>query len=345
MNFRTHARLQADACDDLGSPFTARLLRLFADGLRPGTVVADRLLGWPEDRIAADAVGLRLTAALHHLVLSGQAPVLGRLYKAHDTTEDAQLWRVLEAALKLNSAAVLDTLERAPQTNEVRRAAVYIAAAHWLNAALDVPFVLSELGSAAGLNLLWDHYALRIGDQTYGPEDAAIVLTPEWRGDLPPHAPPLIRRRSGVDLHPLDPEADRLRLLSYLWPDQPARLDQMAHALDLAAEHRPQIKQAHAIDWLETQLAQPVPQALHFISHTIMWQYLSAQEQARGATLLARAGARAREDEPIAHLSMEADDDGPGAAIVLELWPGDARVVLGRADFHGRWIHWQAPQI
>jgi len=96
---------------------------------------------------------------------------------------------------------------------------------------------------------------------------------------------------------------------------------------------------------LEAQLARPHPQALHLICHTITWQYLSDQQRARGATLLARAGMRTREDEPIAHLAMEPDDDGPGAAISLTLWPGDIKVALGRADFHGRWIDWRAPAL
>ncbi|TVP71940.1 MAG: DUF2332 family protein [Rhodobacteraceae bacterium] len=345
MNFRTHARLQAEACDDLGSPFTARLLRLFADSLRPGTAVADRLLSWPGEQIATDAPAQRLAGALHYLVLSGQAPVLARLYKMPEQTEDAQLWRVLEAALRLNSDAVLKLLDRPLRTQDMRCAAICIAAAHWVNAALDVPFILSELGSGAGMNLLWDHYALKIGDQLYGPEDAAIILEPEWRGSPPPVAPPLIRTRAGCDLAPLDPAQDRWWILSQIGPDEPARRNQTELALDLVAEHRPEIKQSHPIDWLEAQLARPVPGALHFVVHMFLWPTLSAQEQARGTTLLSRAGLRAREEEPIAHLSVIEDDDGPGAAIVLELWPGEARVVLGRADLHGRWVDWQAPDL
>jgi hypothetical protein len=29
-----------------------------------------------------------------------------------------------------------------------------------------------------------------------------------------------------------------------------------------------------------------------------------------------------------------------GAALTLRLWPGDIRLALGRADFHGRWVQW-----
>jgi hypothetical protein len=38
---------------------------------------------------------------------------------------------------------------------------------------------------------------------------------------------------------------------------------------------------------------------------------------------------------------MEADDDGPGVGLTLRLWPGDRRLSLGRADFHGRWVDWR----
>jgi hypothetical protein len=345
VNFRAHARAQAEICLSLGSPFTARLLSLVADRLRPGTPVADRLLNWPAERLRPDAVALRLAGALHHLVLTGQAQVLARLYANGGNVADAQFWHALDAALRLKAAPILDTLALAPQTNEVGRASVYIAAAHWLSAAYRLPLVISELGSAAGLNLLWDQYALEIDDQIWGPADAAIRLTPDWTGALPPMAPPLIRARAGVDLNPLDPVADRTRLLSYIWADQRARMARMQAALDLATEKRPEITRGNAIDWLEGRLSRPVPQAVHLVCHTVAWQYFPEADQARGRAMLARAGGRVRMDEPLAHLSMEADDAGPGAALVVHLWPGNDRIVLGRADFHGRWIDWQAPEL
>ncbi len=345
MNFRTHCHAQARACADLGSPFTARLLTLIADRLRPDTPVADTLLNWPRARLQADAVALRLAGALHHLVLSGAARVLARHYANPAEVSDAQLWHVLDAALRLNAAAILATLESAPQTNELRRSAVYIAAAHWLTAAYRLPLVVSELGSAAGMNLIWDSYALQIGEQRYGPAEAAICLSPDWHGAPPPMAPPLIRSRAGVDLNPLDPVADRLRILSYIWADQQDRQAQSDQALDLLAELRPEIAQGNAIDWLERRLSRPIPQAIHLVCHTITWQYFTEDDQARGLALLARAGGRVRMDEPLAHLSMEADEAGPGAALKLHLWPGNDRIALGRADFHGRWVDWQAPEL
>jgi hypothetical protein len=39
---------------------------------------------------------------------------------------------------------------------------------------------------------------------------------------------------------------------------------------------------------------------------------------------------------------MEADDRPGSAALTLRLWPGDHRLSMGRADFHGRWVEWDA---
>jgi hypothetical protein len=41
---------------------------------------------------------------------------------------------------------------------------------------------------------------------------------------------------------------------------------------------------------------------------------------------------------------MEGDArKGEGAAITLTIWPGNHVIKLGRVDFHGRWVDWNAP--
>ncbi len=342
MSFAAHARAQAEACAALGSPFTARLLRLAAERLAPGSAVADRLLTWPEARMRPDAAALRLAGALHYLVLTDTAPALKRLY-ADPPAGDALFWQVIDEALHTHEAAILAMLDSAPQTNEVARSAVLIAAAHWLSARMRLPLVLSELGASTGLNLLWDHYALEVSGQHYGPPAPVLTLRPDWRGPLPPQATPVILSRAGVDLNPLDPLRDRLRMLAYIWADQHARHARSAAALDLAAQLRPAVARGCAIDWLQHRLAQPGPGCLHLVCHTVVWQYLTPEAQARGQNLLAEAGARASADAPLAHLAMEDDGQRPGAGLRLHLWPEDEVIALGRADFHGRWVDWTAP--
>ena len=330
-------RQQAKACAALGSPLMERLMAGLADRLTPGDPVSDQVLAWPGDPSSkADSVPLRLAGGLHALVLTGQDPALAAAYAepAADPTKTAL------AAIARHPAFLLDWLSSPPQTNEVRRSAILIAVAHWLTARFGLPLVLSELGASAGLNLLWDHYALFVQGKAYGPSDPALTLSPNWTGPLPPVARPTILDRRGVDLNPLDPVSDRLRLLAYLWPDQPDRIARTRAALDLATRIRPKVDRADAADWLETRLASPTKGALHLIFHTVAWQYFPPATQTRALATLQAAG----ENAPIARLSMEADDQTPGAALTLTLWPGGETIPLGRADFHGRWIDWQAPQ-
>lgn len=337
-----HARVraaflrQAEAGASLGSPLMDRLMSGLASGLVPGDPVADAVLGWPGDPSSmADAVPLRLAGGLHALVLTGADPALAAAYAkpGADPTGPAL------AAIRRHPARLLDWLASPPQTNEVRRSAVLIAAAHWLTARFGLPLVLSELGASAGLNLLWDHYALRVGDRTLGPADPTLILTPDWTGPLPPKAAPRILDRRGVDLNPLDPVTDRLRLLAYVWADQADRLARTRTALDLAARQPPPIDRGDAADWLESRLQARRDGALHLVCHTVAWQYFPPRTQARARAAIRAAGQRS----PVAHLAMEADDRTPGAALTLTLWPGGESLPLGRADFHGRWVDWQAP--
>lgn len=337
---RDALRAQGASCESLGSPFMARLMTLLAHRLQTDRPLTRRLLSWPGALGPSDqSVPLRLAGALHGLVLQGHAG-LTAVYPPH-AADDAALSAAIDAALSTDAAAIDAFLNSPPQTNEVRRAAVLIAAGHWLAARHPLPFVFSELGASAGLNLMWDRFALDTGTARLGPTDAALVLTPAWRGPVPPSARVHVATRAGVDLNPLDPAdpADRLRLLAYLWPDQPHH-----HALTEAAmaADPPRPDRGDAIDWLEPRLT-PQPGHLHLIWTTVAWQYFPAATRVRGRALIEAAGARATADSPLAWLSCEADGQTPGAGLTLRLWPGDEAVALGRADFHGRWIDWRAP--
>lgn len=331
---------QADHCAALGSPLTGRILRLLAEALAPGTPVADRVLGWPGDPSPrADALALRLAGGLHALVLQGHPTALCSFYANPDRYTDIEAMAVLLDTLEQSPDVLMTWLNSAPQTNEVRRSAALIAAGHWLEAQFGLPMVLSELGASAGLNLNWDHYALDIG-QTFGDPDSPLRLSPEWRGPMPPTTRPVIAARAAVDLNPLDVARDSLRIRSYIWADQPHRMALTQTAIGLAQGIT--IDRADAIDWLETRLQTTMPGQLHLVYHTVAWQYFPRDNQARGEALLQAAGARATAAAPLAHLSMESDGSEPGAALVLRLWPGTQVIPLGRVDFHGRWVDWQA---
>lgn len=324
---------QARNCAALGSPFMDRLCTVLAERLAPTHPLGPRLFDWPGDLgPKAESVPLRLCGALHALRLSGR----GGLDAAYppNVVDDNTLWAAIETALSTETGFIDRFIDSPPQTNEVRRSAALILAGHMIHERFPLPFRVSELGASAGLNLNWDRFALRAGEQLFGPSDSPLVLTPDWNGPLPPANRPEIVEKRGVDLNPLDPAADALRLRAYLWADQPDRLRWTDAAIAMAGHD---VDRADGVDWLEARLPH-VPGQVHMIYSTVAWQYFPAEAQLRGTRMVEAAGAEATDQTPLAWFTMENDGGERGAAMTLRLWPGDITLNLGRIDFHGRWV-------
>lgn len=193
------------------------------------------------------------------------------------------------------------------------------------------------MGARTGLNLNWDRYALQGPGWRRRPIDAA----PDWHGTPPPDVTAHVAKRHGCDLNPLDPVRDRLRVLSYLWPDQAERLALTRAALGLTPAP---VYRGNAGDWLAGR-ALLFHGHCHLICPTIACQYFSAATAACARTAIEAAAAAASAAAPLAWFGMEGDGRAPGAAMTLRLWSGDLRLDLGRVDFHGRWVDWCAPPL
>jgi hypothetical protein len=334
---------QAQACETLGSPFTARLCRLAAERMTPSTAVEAVVLEWTGDPTASgDAVALRLTGALHALALLRADDDLVAVYPPNPADED-RLWTAIIAAFRTHESFILERLAYAPQTNEVRRSAALLPGFLTISALTAKPLRLLEIGASAGLNLHWDRYRYRLGASEWGDPSSAVRLAPDWEGPPPPETSIEVTARSGCDLNPLDPNSDedRLRLLSYLWADQSDRVARTRAAFDIARAHPATIDEADARAWLDMRLAQPLPGVATVVYHSIAWQYLPADARRQGEAIIAAAGGRATDDAPLCRLQMEADGGTDGAALTLQIWPKGETRELGRADFHGRWVKWR----
>lgn len=335
---------QAGACRNLGSPFTAALCDALRRDLDESSAFGRRILGWGP-RAMADALALRVAGALHFLVRSGAARALAAAYPPH-APDDATLRRALAETIAAHDAFLTGFLDRPPQTNETARSAILLGGALHVAAALRRPLEILEIGSSAGLNLHLDRYAYDLGVGRWDADASRLRLACDWRGAPPPLDAPLeIVARAGCDVDSLDPgcDADRARLLAYVWPDQSERLARMETALALAAARAERVERADAADWLATRLVAPARDGhARLLFHTIVWQYLPLATKTRARALIEAAGAAATPEAPFAWLRMEADGDMRSAAVSLTLWPDNATRALGRADFHGRWAQWSA---
>lgn len=336
---RTAFRDQARACRMLDLPLTATLCDMLAEALQPDQgAVARRVLDWTGDpSVRADSLPLRLCGALHALVLTGADPALAAAYRAGAPDVD-----LLLSALAAHQALVLEWLESPPQTNEVARSAAIIAAARFATAQIGLPIRALELGASAGLNLNFHRYHFEIKNKKQSSSSHftdGVILSPDWSGEVP-EAQIEVAEAEGVDLRPLDPRKDGLRLLAYCWADQTARMGRLRAALTIAENHPPRVTAGDAAAWLQKRLEKPSPGRLTMVFHTVAWQYFPPATQADCEAALQAAGDAARPDTPLAHFAMETDG-GDGAALTMRLWNGGAQCwSLGRADFHGRWIDW-----
>jgi len=341
---RAAFRKHADNCRELGSPFVGLLCELFAEKLKAKGVVAEKLLNWPEDGSAwMGAFPLRIVGALHSLVLEERSEELASVFPPNQFDQDVEaLWSAVLTVMIEHADYILPRLENAPQTNEVRRAAVLLPGFLTIASLTGLPLVLSEVGASAGLNLFWDCYGYKLGEMQWGNTASTVQLAPTWTGTAPPSSSIEIRERAGCDLLPLDPKSqeDCTHLLSYIWADQIERITRTLAALDIARKKQVRVEKADVLDWLQKRLANEKVGAAHVIYHTIVWYYLSLDAQKAGETMIRAAGERATGESPLAWLRLEPDDDEPGAALLLTLWPTGEERCIARADFHGRWINW-----
>ena len=332
-------RTQIGWCRKGVAPFTADLLEAMLRDFEAGGGWR-RLLGeWPADPIA-DAATLRAVGGAHRLALKGVEPcasVFARLDR-----DPAVLDEVARATARWPEMG--EWLKNPPQTNEVMRSAVFLGGFLEVARAQGLALRMREMGSSAGLNLLWDRFRFRLGDTAWGAEDSPVRLEPRWEGPSPASAPIIVASRRGVDQLPIDladPE-QRSRLLSYVWADQAERVERLRGALHLALQDPPPVDHGDAADWVEAELAELPEGQTTVLYHSYVWSYLPAATQARIKAALIEAGARARPDAGLAHLAFESADGTEKSALTLTLWPGGERRVLAEAHPHGRWVRWLA---
>lgn len=337
---------QAQACRGLGSPFTGLLCDVLGQHLDRATAIGLRILDWPGvPGSTGDALPLRVAGGLHALVARGVVPDLAALYPPNPEPSADALWRALAPTLIEAESALMPWLDQPPQTNEVARSAVLMAGLLVIAARTRPKLALFELGASAGLNLVLDRYAYRLGTLVCGKADSALTLAPTWEGDDPPAASLQVVARHGVDMSPLDVgnPADRERLLAYVWPDQSERVARLRSALAIASADPPRIDRGDAAQWVETQItAEARPGVTRVVMHSIAFQYFPADTRERIARHLATVGAAATPDAPLAWLRYEMDPGSESPALRLRLWPGGDDVLLARAHPHGRSIAWSA---
>ncbi len=342
--------IEARKAQGFGKPLAAALMQAAARVLPRAPLMFALIDNWPCD-LASDGVIFRLNAGLHALALAGRAGVLGTLYGVDGPPRmvpPALLDRALMQVLNDECETLCDWLSHPTQTNEVARAAGLVAALLELGRGGPMPCEMLELGASAGLNLNLMHYAVDLGGQGACAAASTVRLAPEWRGCAVPGGPLTITRARGVDLHPLDVEdpADRQSLAAYVWPGETARSARLAAAIAIARDHPPLVEPGLASTWLARRFAAPQPAGVRrVVFHSMVLQYASPAERAAIDSAIARAGAAARPDRPLARVSIEWRADRRTVELRIAQWDGAALrgepQLAATCHPYGEWIDWR----
>ena len=339
---RTAFANQVAYCRHNDARVTARVVAALGSLLdKPTSEFARCIAGWQGPPLA-DALPLRAAGGIHALHLSETAHELAPIYAdAEDINDEA----VIAGVVRRHDAALLPWLNGPPQTNEAGRSSNFIAAMLWLaDRGLPPRFECLEIGSSAGINLMIDRYHYDLGGVHVGPQPGAMVFTPDWRGDHPPMHKIEIASLKGCDVAPVDltDPAQALRLKAYIWPEHTIRFARMAAAIAATHEAKPDLVHANAADFVEAELAKPqAAGTTRVLMHSIVWQYVPADQQARVTAAMEAAGAKATAERPLAWIALEANRTVHHHELVVRYWPGGGTArKLAHAHAHGAWVQW-----
>ena len=344
---RTAFRNQVRYCAANDAPITARVVQMIGDALdrADGNAFLERIRDWRGAPLA-DALPLRSAGGFHALHLSGTEPALSTIYR-DAAADDAA---IIADVLARRVTDLLPWLDGPPQTNEAGRSSNFIAAMLWLaEQGLPPRFECREIGSSGGINLMLDRYRYELGGVGVGPQPGVLEFAPEWRGLPPPNRAIAIASLKGCDVAPVDlaDPAQALRLKAYIWPEHTVRFARMDAAIAAARQSAPELVRMNAADFVEAELARP--QAVgtsRVLMHSIVWQYVPADQKARVTAAMEAAGALATPERPLAWIALEANNTLAVHELTVRYWPGgEQRVQLGTAHAHGAWLEMLSPPV
>jgi hypothetical protein len=228
---------------------------------------------------------------------------------------------------------------------------------------------LLDLGTSAGLNLLFDRYAytyrqrsggaLRTAGDPASPVHLDCSVGREL-SELPLLRSPEVMDRAGLDLAPIDPgsETGRRWLLACLWPDNLARFERLHAALDIARTDPspPTLHTGDIVDRLDAVSRSVAPGRPLVVFHSWVAAYLTEARQ-RELVDAVRALSATR---PVHYLYAESSFETPGlptppppraqasshlATALVHLPVGGDGTAVRLADMHphGRWLRWWVP--
>ncbi len=333
---------QARFCEAMGSPFVGQFIRAASDDYDADIHVRELL----DEITALSRPGLRLQGAFHYLALDGDAS-LGKHFPSVGGDGDARsAWAEARSILDANPELVARLCRENVQTNETLRSTPILAAFLHLAAAYDRPFRLFEIGASAGLNCRFDRYRYEGDGWQWGDSRSPVVLRNRTVSGRAKHLDKAIHvsERRACDANPIDVGDARAvrRLRSFVWPDQPDRLQRLRGALELAATTPVVVDAERFSTWLVREV-HPKAGCVTVIVQTVVEEHLMPATLQELGDAIASVARRASSTAPLAYVRMELRNDAYDTSV--RVLPDRDAVTICRSDGHAQDIQWLEGEI
>ncbi|WP_100011172.1 DUF2332 domain-containing protein [Lentibacillus sediminis] len=285
-----------------------------------------------------------LFGAVHYLLMEGKQHELRKFYQSLvPYPEDADgSFLYFRDFCHTYYEEILRLLEnKLVQTNEVRRCSFLYPSFCYIYELAKRPLALVEIGTSAGLQLLWDKYSYSYGtDERYGNERADVHIRGEVSGSSVPflleESPP-VASRTGVDLHINDLRKleDRRWLEALIWPEHVTRRKLFSDAAYDVINTPLELLEGNGVELLP-KIARTIPEDTALcVFHTHVANQMPKAEKTK---LLQEIGNIGRERD-VFHLYNNMQDRDLHLDYYLQ---GKAFAqVLAKTDGHGRWFTWE----
>ncbi len=291
-----------------------------------------------------------LFAAVHYLLLSGAVDALSSFYPSltRDPRPKSEAYPHFLDFCLANESAIRDLLSaRLVQTNEVGRCAYLLPAFSLIaDESPGLPLSLVDLGTSAGLHLLWDRYFYEYGGSVVaGDKSSPVRIMSEVRGGKSPPIPsgfPPVAFRIGLDLNPVrltDPDS-ALWLRALIWPEHERRAAQLEAAIGLAIDNPPTLIAGNAPETLPRVLDRTPQDSTLCIFHNYTLNQFSREDRRQFNSKLEECSM----GRDVHLLSAEGSWGHNYATLELVRIRAGGRLIrkLANVDFHGRWLEWVA---
>lgn len=304
----------------------------------------DELLTLCLDTREGQPVPNMLFGAVHYLLLQGMEHEVKEYYPS--VVEKVQAtgnpFPLFKDFCITNESEIKQLLQsKLVQTNEVRRCAYLYPLFCYVYQQTGESLSLIEIGTSAGLQLLFDQYAYSYdGKEICGNKDASVHLTSQVREGNIPHdlvaLHPVVNDRVGIDLNitDLNNEKEYLWLKALIWPEHEQRLSDFEGAVAQLKINPPNMIEGDGVALLPKMLEAVPEDTTLCIFHThVANQMPDTVKEA----LLQQIDAIGK-GRDVFHIYNNMYDRKLHIDSIIDGQPRE--VTVGETDGHGRWFDW-----